>query len=71
MALFPTYVYYLVNICAFVFVVLLAANAYNSVIGGIFFGLLCLIPCVGILVLLGINQQAIRLLRGNGIKVGF
>ncbi len=71
MELIPVYVYYIVNICAFVFTVLLAANAYNSTIGGILFGLLCLIPCVGILVLLGINQQATRLLRGNGIKVGF
>ena len=71
MELIPVYVYYAVNICAFIFLVLLAANSYNTTLGGILFGLLCLIPCVGILVLLGINQQATRLLRGNGIKVGF
>ena len=65
------YVYYIVNFFAFYYAVLLAANAYNSVILGIVIGLFCLIPCFGILVLLGLNQQGTRLLRGNGIKVGF
>jgi hypothetical protein len=65
------YVYYIINFFAFYYAVLLAANAYNSVILGIVIGLFCLIPCFGILVLLGLNQQGTRLLRGNGIKVGF
>ena len=67
----PAILYGITNFAAVIFVILLAANAYNSVIGGILFGLLCLIPCIGILVLLGINQQATRLLRANNIKVGF
>lgn len=53
-----------------ILVILLAANVYNSTIVGIILGLLCLIPCAGLLVLLGINQQATRLLKKNGIKVG-
>ena len=67
----PAICYAVVNVVAFVFVILLAANVYNTTLGGTLFGLLCLIPFVGILVLLGINQQATRLLRANGIKVGF
>ncbi len=67
----PIYVYYLVNIVGFIFLVLMAANAYNSVVAAIVLGILCLIPCIGILVLLGVNQQSTRLLRANGYKVGF
>jgi len=62
---------WLVNIYAAILVILLAANVYNSTILGIFLGLLCLLPCAGLLLLLAINQQATRLLKQNGIKVGF
>ena len=65
-----TYISLLVNIYAAILVILLAANVYNSTIVGIILGLLCLIPCAGLLVLLAINQQATRLLKQNGIKVG-
>ena len=62
---------WIVNIYAAILVILLAANVYNSTILGIFLGLLCLLPCAGLLILLGINQQATRLLKQHGIKVGF
>ena len=62
---------WIVNIYAAILVILLAANVYNSTILGIFLGLLCLLPCAGLLLLLAINQQATRLLKQNGIKVGF
>jgi uncharacterized membrane protein len=71
MEMIPVYVYYLVNIVGFIFLILMAANAYNSVIMAVVLGLLCFIPCIGILILLGANQQATRLLRANGYKVGF
>jgi|AP45_3_1055517.scaffolds.fasta_scaffold107579_2 hypothetical protein len=67
----PAIGYGVVNFAAFIFVILLAANVYNSTIVGVINGLLCLIPCVGIIVLLIINQRATRSLRANGIKVGF
>ena len=67
----PAIGYGVVNFAAFIFVILLASNVYNSTIVGVINGLLCLIPCVGIIVLLIINQRATRSLRGNGIKVGF
>jgi len=67
----PTTLYSITNFAAFIFVILLAANVYNSTLIGIINGLLCLIPCLGIIVLLIINQRATTFLRTNGIKVGF
>jgi len=69
--LLPVYTYYLINIFAFIFIFLLVANVYDSVLIAVLLAILSIVPCVGILILLGANQQATRLLRGNGIKVGF
>ena len=67
----PTIGYYIINFAAFIFVILLAANVYNSTLVGIINGLLCLIPCIGIIVLLIVNFRATRYLKEHGIKVGF
>jgi hypothetical protein len=67
----PSSFYYLTNFAAFIFIILLAANVYNSTLLGIINGLLCLIPCFGIIVLVLVNMRATRYLRENGIKVGF
>lgn len=50
-------------------VFLLATKAYSPAVG-ILWGVLVLIPCVGLLVLLTINGKATRLLKQNGIRVG-
>ena len=67
----PSTLYYITNFAAFIFIILLAANVYNSTILGVINGLLCLIPCFGIIVLVLVNTRATRYLRENGIKVGF
>ena len=67
----PDFIIYFLFYGGTIILILLLANAYNSVIAAVALGILSLIPCIGILVLLGVNQQATRLLRSNGIKVGF
>jgi len=52
-----------------VFVFLLSLKVY-SVIWGIVMGLCSLVPCLGLLALLTVNQKATDVLRENGIKVG-
>ena len=37
---------------------------------GILLGVLCLLPLVGLLVLLAVNGKATRVLKQNGIRVG-
>jgi hypothetical protein len=54
---------------AFVFVILLAMRVYSTGMG-IVFGVLTLVPCVGLIVLLIINSKATNILRSNGISVG-
>ena len=44
MELIPVFAYYLVNVFAFIFIILLLANAYNSVIAAVALGILSLIP---------------------------
>jgi hypothetical protein len=52
-----------------VFAVLLALKVYNAVLG-VLFGLATLLPCIGLIALLAINQRATGVLTQNGIKVG-
>ncbi len=63
--------YLIANIIAVISTILLAANAYNSVLLGILLALVVLVPCIGLLMLLAINQRACMILKANGIKVGF
>jgi hypothetical protein len=51
------------------FVFLLAIKVYGTGLG-VLFGLLTLIPCVGLIVLLIVNGKATNVLRQNGYKVG-
>ena len=67
----PAIGYYIVNAAAFIFIILLASNVYNSTLLGVINGLLCLIPCFGIIVLLLVNRRATHYLREHNIKVGF
>ena len=58
-----------VGLTAAVFTFLLAMKTHGTG-QGILLGILCLIPCVGLLVLLIINSKATNVLKQNGIKVG-
>jgi asparagine N-glycosylation enzyme membrane subunit Stt3 len=57
------------GIVGLVFVFLLSTKIYGTG-AGILLGMLTLIPCVGLIVLLIINQRATTVLRQNGIRVG-
>jgi len=62
---------WLINgLVACVCVILLATKAYDDTGTGIIFGLLTLLPCVGLLVLLVINSKATSILKNRGIHVG-
>jgi len=52
-----------------VFVFLLAIKVYGTG-SGILLGILSLVPCIGLIVLLIVNQKATGVLNQNGIKVG-
>jgi hypothetical protein len=66
-----TSIFYLVaGIAGLVFVFLLSTKLYGTGLG-ILFGLLMLIPIVGLIVLVIVNQKATTVLRKNRIKVGF
>jgi hypothetical protein len=60
----------LVGLFSTVFVFLLAMKVYGVPIG-ILLGILAMVPCLGLLVLLMINGKATRVLRHNGIRIGF
>jgi hypothetical protein len=59
----------LTSLAGSVFVFLLAIRVYGTGMG-ILFGVLCLIPCIGLISLLIVNGKATSVLRQNGIKVG-
>jgi hypothetical protein len=59
-----------VSLVATVFVFMLAMKVYSRGLG-ILLGILAIIPCIGLLVLLMINDKATKILRQNGYKVGF
>jgi hypothetical protein len=60
---------WVVNIVATVYIFLLATRIYGTGLG-ILFGILTLIPCVGLVILLIVNAKATTLLRAVGLKVG-
>ena len=57
------------GIASFIFVLLLAMRVYGVGMG-ILLGVLCMIPCIGLISLLVVNGKATSVLRQNGIKVG-
>ena len=57
-------------IAAVVFVIRLAAKLYSTGTA-IVYGILTIIPCVGLIIMLVVNGAATKLLKENGIKVGF
>ncbi len=57
-----------IALTATVFVFLLAMEIHGTGMG-ILFGLLTLLPCVGLIILLIVNQQATSLLQKNGVRV--
>lgn len=57
------------SVVACVFVFMLSIKVYGTV-QGVVFGILTLIPCVGLIVLLVVNGKATAILRQNGYKVG-
>lgn len=58
-----------VGLVAAVFTILLAMKTHGPVLG-ILMGILCLVPLLGLLILLLVNQKATTVLQSNGIKVG-
>jgi hypothetical protein len=52
-----------------VFVFLLAMKVYHPV-QGILYGILTLVPCIGLLMLFVVNDKATKILKQNGIHVG-
>lgn len=58
-----------VGLVAAIFTVLLAMKTHGTVLG-IILGILCLVPLLGFLILLVVNQKATTVLQLNGIKVG-
>ena len=58
-----------VGLIAAVFTIRLAMKTHGTVLG-IILGLLCLVPILGLLILLLVNQKATTVLQLNGIKVG-
>jgi hypothetical protein len=58
-----------VGLASTVFVMLLA-RALMGTVAGIVLGLLTLVPLLGLIVLLVVNQMATRRLKSNGVKVG-
>lgn len=57
------------GVLGFVCTILLAVRVYSPVVG-VLLGVLCLVPCLGILVLVGLSQRATGILKQNGIRVG-
>lgn len=58
-----------VGLIAAVFTIRLAMKTHGTILG-IILGLLCLLPILGLLILLLVNQKATTVLQLNGIKVG-
>ena len=58
-----------VGLIAAVFTILLAMKTHGTILG-IILGILCLVPILGLLILLLVNQKATTVLQSNGIKVG-
>ena len=59
----------ILGIVATVFVFLLATKVFGTVLGTVF-GVLTMIPCVGLIILLIVNGKATSILKKHGIGVG-
>jgi hypothetical protein len=59
----------LAGLVSTIFTIVLAIRVYNLALG-IILGLLAFIPCIGLLVLLMVNQKATSILQANGLRVG-
>ena len=70
LAFIPSLVVLGALIAGTVFAVLLAIRVYSTGMG-IAMGICAIIPCLGLVLLLIINQAATKMLTENGIKVGF
>jgi hypothetical protein len=58
-------------IVGLVFAVMLSSKVYDSAITVVLLAVLMLVPCLGLIGLLVVNQKATNVLKRNGIKVGF
>ncbi|MEM7626252.1 MAG: hypothetical protein AAF333_11705 [Planctomycetota bacterium] len=63
-------VYLLAALASLTFIILLAAKLYSIGIA-VMFGILGLIPLVGLIILLSVNNKATQALREAGYEVGF
>jgi hypothetical protein len=61
--------YLAVAVTATVFMFMLAVKVYSTGVG-VVLGILTLIPCIGLIVLLVINQKATSILTESGVRVG-
>ena len=62
--------YLLILIAGAVLVVMMSIKVYEQLWVGILLGLLTMVPCIGLLFLLVVNQKATKVLRANGVRVG-
>lgn len=62
-------IYLIVAIAQLACIVMLATQVYNIGVG-ILIGILSFVPCLGLILLLVVNQKATSVLQQNGIKVG-
>lgn len=56
--------------CAGTAFVFLLSVKVNGIVWGLIMGLVSLVPCLGLLALLTVNEKGTKVLRANGIKVG-
>lgn len=70
LAIIPALMILLIGVVGLGFVVAQSLKVFNTVLA-IIFGLLAMIPCVGLLILLLVNVRATTILKSHGIKVGF
>lgn len=68
--LVPAIVGLVAAITGLVFAVMLSSKVYDSAITVILLAILMLVPCLGLIGLLVVNQKATTVLKRNGIKVG-
>jgi hypothetical protein len=57
-------------VAGLIFAIMLASKVYDSVVTVVLLALLMLVPCLGLIGLLVVNQKATNVLKKNGITVG-
>jgi hypothetical protein len=62
--------YGVIAITAAIFVFTLAVKVYSTAVG-VFMGILTLVPVIGLLALVILNQKAITVLKDGGVRMGF